>query len=112
MNYLRSYYFFRNLRITIDQNLSFKGTNNRLQHNFEQKYDQNIVEKEIKKWSKKYITSKVIPISALNKFNIENIKKNIVNLLPFSPPYFEKDAITDKSSRFFVEDTRSRVLFF
>ena len=38
-------------------------------------YDQNIIEKEIKKWSKKYSNSKVVPISALNKFNIENIKK-------------------------------------
>ena len=44
VNYIRSYYFFRNLRILIDQNLSFKGTNNRLQNNFEQKYDHNIVE--------------------------------------------------------------------
>tara|TARA_Y100001970_G_C14244719_1_gene867313 strand:- start:2929 stop:3528 length:600 start_codon:yes stop_codon:yes gene_type:complete len=44
VSYLRSYYFFRNLRITIDQNLSFKGTKNRLQNNFEQKYDKNIVE--------------------------------------------------------------------
>ena len=43
VNYLRSYYFFRNLRITIDQKFEFKGTNNRLQHNFEQKYNQNIV---------------------------------------------------------------------
>ena len=74
-------------------------------------HDQNIVELEIEKWSQKYLNSKVIPISALNKFNIENIKKNIVNLLPISPPYFEKDAITDKSSRFFVEEIiREKIL--
>ena len=74
-------------------------------------HDQNTVELEIEKWSQKYLNSKVIPISALNKFNIENIKKNIVNLLPISPPYFEKDAITDKSSRFFVEEIiREKIL--
>ncbi len=74
-------------------------------------HDQNTVELEIEKWSQKYSNSKVIPISALNKFNIENIKKNIVNLLPISPPYFEKDAITDKSSRFFVEEIiREKIL--
>ena len=73
-------------------------------------HDQNTVELEIEKWSQKYSNSKVIPISALNKFNIENIK-NIVNLLPISPPYFEKDAITDKSSRFFVEEIiREKIL--
>lgn len=74
-------------------------------------YDQNIIEKEIKKWSTKYSNSKVIPISALNKFNIENIKKNILDLLPISPPYFDKDAITDKSARFFVEEIiREKIL--
>jgi len=74
-------------------------------------YDQNIIEKEIKKWSKKYSNSKVIPISALNKFNIENIKKNIIDLLPISPPYFDKDAVTDKSARFFVEEIiREKIL--
>lgn len=74
-------------------------------------YDQNIVEKEIKKWSQKYSNSKVIPISALNNFNISNIKKDIIDLLPISPPYFEKDAITDKSSRFFVEEIiREKIL--
>ena len=74
-------------------------------------YDQNIIEKEIKKWSNKYSNSKVIPISALNKFNIENIKKNIIDLLPISPPYFDKDAITDKSARFFVEEIiREKIL--
>ena len=74
-------------------------------------YAQNIVEREIKKWSNKYSNSKVIPISALNKFNIEKIKKNIIELLPISPPYFEKDAITDKSARFFVEEIiREKIL--
>ena len=74
-------------------------------------YDQNIVEKEIKKWSQKYSNSKVIPISALNKFNISKIRKDIIDLLPISPPYFEKDAITDKSSRFFVEEIiREKIL--
>ena len=74
-------------------------------------YDQIIVKKEIKKWSQKYSNSKVIPISALNNFNISNIKKDIIDLLPISPPYFEKDAITDKSSRFFVEEIiREKIL--
>ena len=47
----------------------------------------------------------------MNNFNISNIKKDIIDLLPISPPYFEKDAITDKSSRFFIEEIiREKIL--
>lgn len=44
VKYQRSYYSFRNLRITIDKNFSVTGTNNRLLHNFEHNTDKNIVE--------------------------------------------------------------------
>ena len=45
------------------------------------------------------------PISALNKFNLDLVMARIKALLPVSPPYFEKDALTDKSERFFVSET-------
>ena len=56
-------------------------------------------------------SSKVIPISALNNFNLELVKETIVSLLPLSPPYFDKNALTDKSERFFVgEIIREKIL--
>ena len=49
--------------------------------------------------------------SALENFNVDNIMKRIVELLPESPPYFGKDALTDRSSRFFVtEIVREKIL--
>ena len=44
------------------------------------------------------------PISVLNNFSVEEVQKRILELLPDSPPYFEKDALTDKPARFFVAE--------
>ena len=56
-------------------------------------------------------TAEVFPTSALENFNVDNIMKRIVELLPESPPYFGKDALTDRSSRFFVtEIVREKIL--
>jgi len=53
----------------------------------------------------------IYPISALNKFNIGEVFEKIVSLLPESPPYYDKDTLTDKSERFFVaEIIREKIL--
>lgn len=57
--------------------------------------------------------AEIYPISALNKFNIAAIQKRILELLPDSPPYFEKDAMTDRPARFFVtEIIREKILLY
>jgi GTP-binding protein Era len=49
----------------------------------------------------------------LNNFSIELVKNRVVELLPDSPPYFEKDALTDKPARFFVtEIIREKALLY
>ena len=64
-------------------------------------------------WAKLLPTAEVIPIAALSGFNIEHLKKRIETLLPDSPPYFEKDALTDKPARFFVtEIIREKILLY
>ncbi|MCD4746015.1 MAG: GTPase Era [Bacteroidales bacterium] len=73
--------------------------------------DQQIVEENIDFWSKKISNAKVIPVSALNKFNIEVIFNSIIELLPKGPPYFPKDEITDKSQRFFVSEIIREKIF-
>ena len=55
-------------------------------------------------WSTLLPKAEIYPISALNNFAIERIQKRILELLPESPPYFEKDALTDKPARFFVAE--------
>ena len=53
----------------------------------------------------------VFPLSAKENFNVPNLMARIVELLPPSPPYFGKDALTDKPARFFVtEIIREKIL--
>ena len=65
----------------------------------------------IEQWKELLPNAEVFPTSALENFNVENLMKRIVELLPESPPYFGKDALTDRSSRFFVtEIVREKIL--
>ena len=65
----------------------------------------------IDQWKQLLPNAEVFPTSALENFNVDNIMKRIVELLPESPPYFGKDALTDRSSRFFVtEIVREKIL--
>ncbi|MFL2573075.1 MAG: GTPase Era [Flavobacteriales bacterium] len=66
---------------------------------------------EIENWKRKFSKAIVLPISALNKFNINEIIDAIVEVLPISPPYYSKDNVTDKSERFFIEEIiREKIL--
>ena len=65
----------------------------------------------IEQWKQLLPDAEVFPTSALENFNVDNIMKRIIELLPESPPYFGKDALTDRSSRFFVtEIVREKIL--
>ncbi len=65
----------------------------------------------IDQWKQLLPNAEVFPTSALENFNVDNIMKRIVELLPECPPYFGKDALTDRSSRFFVtEIVREKIL--
>ena len=73
--------------------------------------EQKEVEKQINHWKEQVPNAEILPISALNKFNIDKIKERVLELLPISPPFYDKDAITDKSERFFVsESIREKIL--
>ncbi len=58
----------------------------------------------VEKWHAKLPKAEICPVSALNNFNIDRVQKRVIELLPESPPYFEKDALTDKPARFFVSE--------
>lgn len=65
----------------------------------------------VKKWKTILPDAEIIPISAQNNFNLDYVLKRIKSLLPDSPPFFEKDALTDKPARFFVtEIIREKIL--
>ncbi len=57
--------------------------------------------------------AEILPISATNKFNILPLKERVESMIPLSPPYFDKDALTDRPARFFVtEIIREKILLY
>lgn len=64
-------------------------------------------------WHKLLPEAEILPISAKNKFGIDMLLKRIKELLPDSPPYFDKDQLTDKPARFFVSEIiREKILLY
>lgn len=75
--------------------------------------DQETVVQQINEWQIKLPMAEVIPISALNHFNLEQVFNTLLEKLPENPPYFPKDELTDKSQRFFVSEIiREKILLF
>lgn len=71
------------------------------------------LEKMVGHWSEVLPKAEIIPISALSNFNVDYVKRRVEELMPESPPYFEKDALTDKPARFFVtEIIREKILLY
>ena len=67
----------------------------------------------VERWHQELPEAEIIPLSARNNFNVQPLKKCIESLIPLSPPYFEKDALTDKPARFFVtEIIREKILLY
>lgn len=62
------------------------------------------LEKVVEAWKQRLPKAEIFPVSAKEHFNIDNLKARIVELLPPSPPFFGKDALTDKPARFFVTE--------
>ena len=67
----------------------------------------------VSKWHTLLPNAEILPISALNKFGVDMLLKRIKELLPDSPPYFDKDQLTDKPARFFVSEIiREKILLY
>jgi len=75
--------------------------------------NQSDLESLVTHWKELLPKAEIIPISALSNFNIDYVKQRVESLMPESPPYFEKDALTDKPARFFVtEIIREKILLY
>ena len=69
------------------------------------------VNKLLQEWQDALPEATVIPISALEKFNLDKVFALILENLPESPPFYPKDELTDKSERFFVSEIiREKIL--
>lgn len=73
--------------------------------------DQSKLENEIDYWKPVLPNAEIWPISAKEKFNVEELKARIIEILPEGPAYFPKDQITDKPERFFINEIiREKIL--
>lgn len=75
--------------------------------------NQTDLERIVTEWKEVLPQAEIYPISAQAKFNVDNVLTRIRELLPDSPPYFDKDQWTDKPARFFVtEILREKILLY
>ncbi len=73
--------------------------------------DQAKVKMLVEQWQQIFPNADIVPASALYNFNLDKIFQLIIEKLPYSPPYFDKDQLTDRPIRFFVaEIIREKIL--
>lgn len=73
--------------------------------------DQAALEEMVLQWQELLPDAEIFPTSALKTFNVDNLFRRILELLPESPPFFPKDMLTDKSERFLVSEfIREKIL--
>ncbi len=73
--------------------------------------NQEELEIRVREWSDLFPGSAVIPVSALEKFNLESLLKTIIDLLPHGEPYFPPDQLTDRYERFFASEIIREKIF-
>lgn len=72
---------------------------------------QEQLEAKLISWKEKLPQAEIMAISALQKFNIDRIMGRIIELLPASDAFYDKEEFTDKPERFFVtEIIREKIL--
>ncbi|WP_461630953.1 GTPase Era [Labilibaculum euxinus] len=73
--------------------------------------DQEKLNKLVDRWKVTLPKAEIFPMSATENFNVPNLFNRILELLPEGPPFFAKDELTDKPSRFFVNEIiREKIL--
>ena len=72
---------------------------------------QEKLEEKVQYWKTEVPKAEIIPVSALEKFNVTYVFDRILALLPENPGFFDKDQLTDKPERFFVSEIiREKIL--
>lgn len=75
------------------------------------KIDQAKLEEEVNYWHGQFPNAAILPLSALKKVNVDMLKERLSAMLPVNPPFFDKEDLSDKSERFFVEEmVREQIL--
>ncbi|MFD1551332.1 GTPase Era [Putridiphycobacter roseus] len=73
--------------------------------------DQTKLEAKVAQWAEILPNAQILPISALENFNVDLIWEKIIALIPENPPYYDKDQLTDKPLRFFISEIIREKIF-
>jgi GTPase len=73
--------------------------------------DQAKIEEKIAYWHEQMPQAEILPISALEGFNMAPIWERILELIPESPAYYDKDSLTDRPLRFFISEMIREKIF-
>ncbi len=72
---------------------------------------QETLENLVAFWHAQLPEAEIFPISAQERFGVDQLFQAIKEALPVGPPFFPKDQLTDKSERFFVNEIiREKIL--
>jgi GTP-binding protein Era len=75
--------------------------------------DQEKVMERIGYWQEQLPNAQIYPISALHDFNVQAVWEKILELVPESPAYFDKEELSDRPMRFFVSEIiREKIFLF
>lgn len=69
------------------------------------------VQDKVAYWKELYPELEILPISAKDGFNTDQLLERIIEILPQHPPYFPKDSLTDRPERFFASETIREKIF-
>ncbi|SEJ10134.1 GTP-binding protein Era [Dyadobacter koreensis] len=69
------------------------------------------LKRKTEEWEKEIQPAAIIPISALLNANVQTLFDAIITRLPFHPPYFDEDELTDKPERFFASEIVREKIF-
>jgi GTP-binding protein Era len=72
---------------------------------------QEVVAERIAYWQNELPSAEVFPISALHKFNLDIVWDRIRTMIPESPPYYDKEELSDRPMRFFVSEIIREKIF-
>ncbi len=68
------------------------------------KLDKQVIAQQFEFWRSKYPDAEIIAVSALQGLHLEQLMNTIKSKLPNHPPYFDTDELTDRPTRFFIQE--------
>ncbi len=72
---------------------------------------QDQMQEKMEYWHEMMPKAEILPISALEGFNMAPIWDRILELLPESPPFYDKESLTDRPLRFFISEMIREKIF-